>query len=156
MNTDRNEDETKTKTIVENIVQPKPIRKTRRVAKMPKVKSNALMPTLHKHELVWAYIKGFPSWPGVIEEFMPNGKVLVHFFGDYSRGEITRRNLMNYFEGFNRFSCNFGNVKLKKAVEEAKFFLFGNENMDECYVCKVLEFKRQFNRERNFQNANDE
>lgn len=139
------------------VVQPneKSIRTKRRVVKMPKIASNTLMPILHQHELVWAYIKGYPSWPGVIEEFLANGKILIHFFGDYSRGEVTRRCIMNYFEGFNRFSCNFGNIKLRKAVEEAKYFLFGHQNPNECYVCKVLDFKRQYLHEKKFLNTNE-
>lgn len=118
--------------------------------KIPKVIKNALMPTLYKYQLVWAYIKGYPTWPGVIEDFMPNGKYLIHFFGDYTRAEVTRRFIVNYFDGFNNFECNFGNNKLKKAVEEAKYFLFGNDDINECYVCKILELKRQLNQGKNF------
>lgn len=127
----------------------------RRVAKMPQVPKNALMPILYKNELVWAYIKGYPSWPGVIEEVTANGKFMIHFFGDYSRAQVTRRYIMNFFEGFNQFSSNFGNVKLRKAVEEAKFFLFDNGEVNECYVCKMLAFKRQFLRGKQLQITND-
>ena len=111
----------------------------------------ALMPTIQKHELVWAYIKSFPSWPGVVEDITKKGKYLIHFFGDYTRAEVTRRFICNYFEGFSEFACNFGNNKLRKAVEEAKYFLLGNNDTTECYVCKVLAFKRQLmlNREIN-------
>lgn len=141
--------EPKRKRIEENIAnrtliiteRPKLMSMKRRVKKMPKTQPNALMPTLHEYELVWAYIKGYPSWPGVIEEFMPNGKYRIHFFGDYTRAEVPRRCIINYFEGFNQFACNFGNIKLRKAVEEANFFLFGNDDASECYVCKVLEYK---------------
>lgn len=115
----------------------------RRLAKMPKPTPNALMPPLKQYELVWAYIRGFPSWPAVIEKILPNGKFTVHFFGDYTRAEVARRNILNYFEGFNQFSCNFGNIKLQKAVEEAKFLLFEKPYPNECFVCKVLEYKRQ-------------
>lgn len=116
----------------------------RRLVKMPKPTLNALMAPLKQYELVWAYIRGFPSWPAVIEKILPNGKFLVHFFGDYTRAEVARRNILNYFEGFNQFSCNFGNIKLQKAVEEAKFLLFERSYPTECFVCKVLECKRQF------------
>lgn len=121
----------------------------RRVTRIPKIPKNALAPTLHKNELVWAYIKGYPFWPGVIEEFLPNGKYLIHFFGDYSRGQVTRRFITNYFEGFNQFSSNFGNIKLKKAVDEAMFLIFEKHSTDECFVCKMLECKRRWHQENN-------
>lgn len=106
--------------------------------------ANTLMPALLQYEIVWAYIKGFPSWPGVIETCLPNGKYLIHFFGDYTYSSVTRRYIVNYFEGFNIFSSHFGNIKLQKAIEEAKFFLFGMKSLDECFVCKVLKHKKQF------------
>lgn len=117
-------------------------------ANWAKFKSNALMPALHQHQLVWAHIKGFPFWPGVLEQILPNGKFRIHFFGDYSRSDVTRRCILEYFEGFNQFECNFGNIRLKKAVEEAKYFLFGNNNSKECYVCKILECKTMYNIEK--------
>lgn len=125
--------------------RPKSVLKRSKRLKMPRVATNALMPTLYKLQLVWAYIKGYPRWPGVIEDFMPNGKYLIHFFGDYTRAEVTRRNIINYFDGFNEFACNFGNIRLRKAVEVAKYFLFGNDNTNQCFVCEILEFKRQLN-----------
>lgn len=110
-----------------------------------KCPSNALMPGLHKYELVWAYVRGYPSWPGVVEEILSNGKYRIHFFGDYTRADVTGRCITNYFEGFHQFSSHFGNLKLRKAVEEAKFFLLGvNDVIDECFVCKILNHKKQF------------
>lgn len=111
--------------------------------KMPKIPTNALLPSLHRFELVWAYLKGFPSWPGVIEEITPKGKYRIHFFGDYTRADVTRRCIINFFEGFNQFTCNFGNIKLKKAVEEATYFLLGNSHVKECFICHMMEQKRQ-------------
>lgn len=73
--------------------------------------TNALMPTIHTNELVWAYIRGYPSWPGVVEEILENGRYKIHFFGDYTHATVTRRCIMNYFEGFQQFSSNFGNIK---------------------------------------------
>lgn len=108
--------------------------------------TNALMPTIHTNELVWAYIRGYPSWPGVVEEILENGRYKIHFFGDYTRATVTRRCIMNYFEGFQQFSSNFGNIKLRKAVEEAKFFLLGCDAIDECYVCKILKYKTNYNK----------
>lgn len=102
---------------------------------------NTLMPAFHKYELVWAYIRGFATWPGVIEEILSNGKYRIHFFGDYTRSDVTRKNITHFFEGFNQFAQNFGNVKLMKAVEEAKIFLFDSNKPNVCYVCYMLALK---------------
>lgn len=104
---------------------------------------NALMQTFKKYDLVWARVRGFCHWPGVIEDLLQNGKYRIHFFGDYSRADVTRKNIVNYFEGFNDFSCNFGRVHLQKAVKEASFFMFNNGTGRVCYVCNVLDFKEK-------------
>lgn len=74
--------------------------KRRLVRKIKISRANQLMPNLYRYRLVWAHMKGFPFWPGVVEDMLPNGKYLIHFFGDYSYGHVTR------------------------PVEEAKYFLF--------------------------------
>lgn len=125
----------------------KPLPKRRRqciIKKKPMkrhIQLNVLMPSLHKYELVWAYIRGFPSWPGVIEDILPNGKFRIHFFGDYSRSDVNRKFITHFFEGFNQFSHNFGNLKLKKAVEESRIFLFDQHKTSDCYVSQMLELK---------------
>lgn len=131
---------------IDQIVQ-RPKRTIRPINKRTKNKLNALMPSLHQHQLLWSYVRGFPYWPAVLEQILPNGKYKVHFFGDYTRADVTRRCILDYYEGFGQFSCNFGNIKLQKAVEEAKYFLFGNNDTSECYVCKILEYKKKYNKE---------
>lgn len=131
---------------IDQIVQ-RPKRTIRPIKKRTKNKLNALMPSLHQNQLLWSYVRGFPYWPGVLERILPNGKFQVHFFGDYTRADVTRRCILDYYEGFGQFSCNFGNIKLQKAVEEAKYFLFGNNDTIECYVCKILEYNKKYNRE---------
>lgn len=111
------------------------------VKRIPKP-TNALMPAIHLNELVWAYVRGSPYWPGVVEEMLPNGKYSIHFFGDYTKFPVSRHNIITYFDGFNQFSCNFGNMKLHKAVEEAKIFLFDAFNPQQCYVCKMTALKK--------------
>lgn len=101
------------------------------------------MPTFHVYELVWAYVKGYPSWPCVIESITEKGKFLVHFFGDYTKAEVTRKYITHFFEGFNQFGNNFGNQKLRKAVEEAKICLLGSKSSNECLICKMLDFKKK-------------
>lgn len=134
----------KNTTIIEKISNNKThVRKRTIKALKPKI-MNALMPSISKFELVWGYVKGFPSWPAVVEGIQPDGKYLLHFFGDYSRYALPRKHLTNYFEGFDLFSCNFGNMKLRKAVEEAKNFLLGNERTNDCFECKILEYKTNY------------
>lgn len=106
---------------------------------------NAIVPAVHLNELVWGYVRGSPYWPGVVENILPNGKFMIHFFGDYSKYPLARHNIITYFDGFNQFYCNFGNLKLRKAVEEAKIFLFDKNHPKECYVCKMLELKEVYN-----------
>lgn len=118
--------------------------KARKGQNRTKIPKNALVPCFYKHELVWAHLKGFPYWPGVIEDFLPNEKLLIHFFGDYTKGFVGRHHIKNYFEGFTQFSCNFGNVKLHKAVEEAKYFLLGQRKNDTCAVCEILNYKKTY------------
>lgn len=104
-----------------------------------------LLPTFHPFELVWAYVKGYPKWPGVIEGMRPDGKYTIHFFGDYTRSYVTKKNIFHYFEGFSEFGNTFGNVRLGKAVQEAQIFLHENQNDSKaCFVCKVLEFKKMY------------
>lgn len=102
------------------------------------------MTTFKVHDLVWAYVRGFCHWPGVIEEVLPNGKYRIHFFGDYSRADVTRMKIVNFFEGFNKFSSNFGNLKLQKAVQEASFFLYDGGSKEVCYVCNVIGLRSEF------------
>lgn len=143
------DDETKPKTSASRtnaVVLPKRNNARRSKIRFPELAKrtpNALMPMIHKNELVWAYIKGFPAWPGVVEEVLA-GRYSIHFFGDYTRATVTRRNIMNYYEGFEKFSSNFGNIKLHRAIEEAKYFLLGNDAADECWVCRITKMKEQF------------
>lgn len=99
--------------IVRNLQMPhKTVRKQIRIS--------VLLPSFHIHELVWGYVRGYPSWPGVIECLTPKGKYLVHFFGDYTRAELGRSCITNFFEGFNQYTSNFGNARLQRAINEAR------------------------------------
>lgn len=130
-------------------IVPRPKQTIQQIKKRMAKVSRELMPVVHQNELVWSYVRGNPFWPGVVEHILPNGKFVIHFFGDYSRSSVTRRCFIDYFEGFSQFSCNFGNLKLRKAVEEAKYFLLGNYDRSNCYVCKVLSTRRTYHTEKN-------
>lgn len=58
-----------------------------------------LKPALIKFELIWAHIKGYSNWPGIIEEETPKGKYRIHFFGDYSTSDISRNKITHLMEG---------------------------------------------------------
>lgn len=108
-----------------------------------KAMSKAIMPSFYVNDLVWEYVRGYPSWPGVIEKITPKGKYVIHFLGDYSRSEIGRNAITNFFEGFNTYMTDFGNVKLKKAVNDARIFLLsGTLTVDKCMVCMIPELKK--------------
>lgn len=64
------------------------------------------LPCFHVNELIWAYVRGYPSWPGVIESITARGKFLIHFFGDYSRAEVTKSCITNFYEGFKQYINN--------------------------------------------------
>lgn len=61
----------------------------------------SLKPAPIKYEVVWAHVKGFPNWPGIIEEETPKGKYKIHFFGDYSTSDVGKNKIMHLLEGFN-------------------------------------------------------
>lgn len=125
-------------------VEPeKPKRFSTITKKRRTIQLNVLQPNFHINELVWAHVRGYPFWPGVIEKITPKGKYLVHFFGDYSRSELGKSRITNFYEGFNRYSTNFGNIKLKKAVEEARIFLISNIQPNACMVCMIPMIKKK-------------
>lgn len=102
-----------------------------------------LKPALEKYEIVWAHIRGYALWPGIIEELCANGKYKIHFFGDYSISYVTKYKIVHYMEGFSSYS-NYTktNLLLHKAVRETQIFLFEREIPKCCYICKVLDMRR--------------
>lgn len=69
---------------------------------------------------------------------------MIHFFGDYTRGEIGKSCVTHFYEGFEQYSDNFGNIKLQKAINEARIFLLSDRTIDECLVCKIPQLKQMF------------
>lgn len=106
-----------------------------------------LQPAYEKFEMVWAHIRGFPLWPGIIETELPNGKYTIHFFGDYTKSDVTKIKIMHFFEGFRLYSnLNSAGPKLYKTVKETQIFLFEKERAQYCFICKMMEMKKK-NRE---------
>lgn len=104
----------------------------------------SLMPSLRQYEIVWAKVRGFCFWPGIIEEETPKGKYKIHFFGDYTTSEVTRNKIIHFLEGFNSYSTDSTiNKKLVKAVEECKIFLFDKNVNGLCFICRMIELKKK-------------
>lgn len=102
-------------------------------------------PQFHLNEFVWAHVRGFPYWPGVIEEVDSKGKYNIHFFGDYTRAKLGRNSIIQFYEGFEQHSYDKnGNAKLQKAINEARVLLLTNEKIDECLVCRIPKMQKDF------------
>lgn len=142
---------TKRRRVQESEKPPKPnAKKTgkniRRQSRMIATKINMMMPSLIKYEMVWAHIKGYPVWPGIIEGVSVKGRYLIHFFGDYSVSEVTKDKLFHFLEGFTKYSLlTSPSALLHKAVEESKLFLFDDDEKTCCCICKMLTMKANYN-----------
>lgn len=102
----------------------------------------ALRPSLTKHEMIWANVRGFSMWPGIIEDVLPNGKYNIHFFGDYTFSEVTKAKITHFLEGFTLYSKLNNRTKgLHKAVCESQLFLFEKQHSSSCFICKMLQIK---------------
>lgn len=117
---------------------------SKRLNKKRSVQCLVRLPSFEIHEFVWAYVRGFAYWPGVIEKITSKGKYLVHFFGDYTRAEIGRNRIAHFYEGFEQYSGHNGNFKLQKAIKEARIFLMTERTFNECMVCKIPKSKATF------------
>lgn len=80
MNDERTLGQSKRKSDVELFSTPKRCKGIAKKTPMRRgIQVNTLMPAFHRYELVWAYIRGFATWPGVIEEILPNGNIVSTF-----------------------------------------------------------------------------
>lgn len=102
----------------------------------------SIQPSLRPNEMVWSYVRGFPWWPGIVESETVDGKYTIHFFGDYSRYDVHKKNIKHFMEGFLQYAEVTKTSKLLyKAAEEAKIFLYSNRPT-RCYICQMLDIKR--------------
>lgn len=69
---------------------------------------------------------------------------MIHFFGDYTRAEVVKNRIADFFDGFEQYSGHNGNKKLERAIKEARIFLIGERILDECMVCKIPELKAKY------------
>lgn len=100
-----------------------------------------LQPALRAFEFIWAQVRGYAVWPGIIEEVLPNGKYRVHFFGDYTRCDMTRAKIMHAMEGFSKYATMKKPTGLLiKTVNETKFSIL-DTNRVSCPICDMLQAK---------------
>lgn len=106
--------------------QPKSLIKPARNRKSRKFVANivSMMPTLEIYEIVWCRIRGYPTWPGVIEEHTSDGKYLIHFFGDFTRAKVTKSKIYYYLDGYVNYTKIKPSAMLVKTVTESQMFLF--------------------------------
>lgn len=101
----------------------------------------SLRPSFRPFEFIWAHIRGFSNWPGIIESETPKGRYRIHFFGDYTHAEVTKGKIMHMIEGFNQFATmTTATYLLKKAIGEAQYFTSDN-NRNSCPICDMLVLK---------------
>lgn len=60
---------------------------------------------------------------------------MIHFFGDYTRAEVGKNRIVDFFEGFEQYSGYKGNQKRE---------VIGEQILDECMVCKIPELKAKY------------
>ena len=105
-----------------------------------------------KGEVVWAKIRGFPWWPGMvpilliqiafIEESKPNyteSKILVNFIGDKSHAELTIDKLEKFKEKYKIIAIQYQIIRCRAIC----FFLLGNTILTLKKIL-VLNFKISF------------
>lgn len=100
---------------------------------------NAL--SIEKYNLYWVKMRGYTSWPAIVEEVFGN-RFNIHFFGDYTKASVYRNSILHSFsDGFNIYKdANKVNMNLNKAVTEASlhFSRINNTKQKSCCICDFL------------------
>lgn len=88
---------------------------------------------MKQNDVVWAKIKGFPWWPGVISSISKskdqNVESHVNFLGDFTYARLPDSKLYAFEEKFKEFS-NRKNKKLSEAIKIAEKILKGETNFE--------------------------
>lgn len=118
-----------------------PQRKSKKATGKVAATALCLKPALRQYEMVWAHIKGFRNWPGIIEHETPKGKYKIHFFGDYSTSEVSKNKIMHLLEGFKDYAtAKKPTALLYKAITEAQMFILDNDRTA-CPICEMFKLK---------------
>ena len=87
----------------------------------------------HQNDVVWAKIKGFPWWPGVIGQIgrARDGSIeyLVNFLGDWSYSKLPENKLSNFENKFKEYA-NRKNRKQNEAIKIAQKIIEGETNFE--------------------------
>lgn len=116
--------------------------KPKRMKKLPAT-ALCLRPAFQKYEMVWAHVRGYRNWPGIIEEETPKGKYKIHFFGDYSTSDVGKNQIMHLLGGFKDYAvADKPTQLLYKAISEAQLFIL-EQNRKTCPICELFKLKAQ-------------
>lgn len=77
-------------------------------------------------EVVWAKLRGFPSWPARIEKIVGDKKqtMEIYWFNDYRKSKVFRSQIFNFHDNYSKFAKEFENhIGLETAAKEALIFL---------------------------------
>lgn len=88
----------------------------------------------NKGEVVWAKVKGFPWWPGVVASVTRAGDVLVNFIGDESHAELPMTKVCKFESKCDEYSNTKhkglqNSIRLAKKIHEGE--LSFDKHMDE-------------------------
>jgi hypothetical protein len=81
-----------------------------------------------KGELVWAKVRGFPWWPGIVvgkchEEKFDDGtkkiELLINFIGDNSHAKLVLDKVAKYKDNFNNHGTGVKSKKLSDSIRIA-------------------------------------
>ncbi len=72
----------------------------------------------NKGDIVWAKVKGYPWWPGVIADIQ-NSIYLINFCHDESHARLSSKSIKPYEENRKKVNMNSKKTKLIEAIKEA-------------------------------------
>jgi hypothetical protein len=78
-----------------------------------------------KGEVVWAKVKGFPWWPGVVASTTRGGDILVNFIGDESHAELPMSKVCKFESKSDEYSNTkhkglLNSIRLAKKIHEGE------------------------------------
>lgn len=94
---------------------------------------------IEQYHIYWVKLRGYSSWPAIVEGQSGAQMFKVHFFGDYTTSVVTRSSFVSSFrDGFVEYEkSKNSNLKLAKAVKEASLVFLSNERQTSCRICEM-------------------
>lgn len=87
-----------------------------------------------KGDTVWAKMRGFPYWPGVVVDSLDkmevrnSAAVCVYFFGSKNYGFLKMQNLKDYKSHRNKLKKSYKRKSFQVAVKEIEDFIEQNDS----------------------------